>query len=375
MKKNVLLTLSALTFGGFSMMVSAQDIFMAAGQKDVNYISFKEVKTLNVNSFDGGKVFFTKAALQSPQATVEQKNCGCDVFSPTYIAAMTVDNNGDIVTMNMAGTKIYKYLQNGDIQTIDIPNDAKTVTEQNLFARMTTTPDGTMYALNNVGTQLVKIAKDGTITNLGEVDGFNAIFRNYAEQRTCYGGDMIADDKGNLLVFTAFGSVVKINPQTISAEYVGQISGLPEGYSVNGVAVASDNTIVIASSQPKGLYATNMETLTASFFGENDTPTYDLASNNFLKEKSVSSSNGGSLALSPTVVKQERAFNIVATSELKNATVAIYGMDGKMISKQAKNLNAGETKININGLSSGIYLVNVLDKAGNKLLTEKITVE
>jgi hypothetical protein len=118
-----------------------------------------------------------------------------------------------------------------------------------------------------------------------------------------------------------------------------------------------------------------METLTASFFGENDTPTYDLASNNFLKEKSVSSSNGGSLALSPTVVKQERAFNIVATSELKNATVAIYGMDGKMISKQAKNLNAGETKININGFSSGIYLVNVLDKAGNKLLTEKITVE
>ncbi|MDR0810936.1 MAG: T9SS type A sorting domain-containing protein, partial [Paludibacter sp.] len=342
---------------------------------DVKYISFQEVKSLKLNKVSEETVFFTKNALLPQKMQADNKNCGCDLSSPSYIAAMTLNSNGDIITMNMVGSQIYISRADGRVQTVGIENANKAITEQSLFARMATTPDGSVYALNNDGTQLIKFTKDEQIVLLGAVEGFASIFTDNAEKRASYGGDMIADTEGNLLVFTAFGYVIKINPKTVTAEYVGQISGLPEGYTVNGAAVADDNSIVLASSQPKGIYSTDINTLTASFTVENTTPTYDLASRNFLKSK-LQPNSDITLSLSPTMIKKGNAFfNIVSNKEINDISVTIYGMDGKLVLKNAKNLDAGTNKIDINGIMSGVYLVSVSDLSGNKLLTDKITVE
>jgi len=370
MKKILLLSVSALLSGAAGTL-AAQDIYMAAGEKNVNYISFKEVKTLNFNSFNDGKVLFAKTVI-APEAT-EKSACGCDPSSPSFIAAMTLDQNGNIVTMNMTGTKLFRYKASEGVQTTIIGEVAK-ADEQKFFARMTTTPDGSIYALNNDGSRLLRINGEQT-TDLGAVEGFEAIFRNMADTRSSFGGDMIADEAGNLLVITAFGHIVKIVPSILTASYIGQIAALPEGYTVNGAAVTETGEVLLASSQPKGLYHLNMNTLNATFAGENDNPAYDLASNNFLKDKSANIAASGSLGISPTLIGSNKTFNIASETALKNITVSIYSAEGKLVQREAKNLTAGKNVIPVNYLSSGIYLVNLTNEKGVKLMSEKITVE
>ena len=376
MKKIVLLSLFAFTFGGIMTKASAQ-IYMAAGQEKVNYVNFEEVKTLKLNSASEEKVLFTKNLLQPLRAKAENQNCGCDLSSPSFIAAMSLNTYGDILTMNMVGTQVYISRQNGSIQTINIENETRAFSEQALFARMGNTPDGSIYVLNNIGDQLIRITKNEQIEFLGKVEGFAEIFADNANKRASYGGDMIADTEGNLFVFTAFGMVVKVNPQTLSAEYLGQISGLPQGYTVNGVAVDDNNAIVLASSQGMGIYLTDINTLAASFAAENTTPVYDLASKNFLITQPTNLNPLANIVLSlaPTMVKRNGFFNIISNTEINNATVVIYGTDGKMAMKKMENLGAGINRIDVNNMLPGIYFVNILDMSGSKLLTDKITVE
>ncbi|MDR2840823.1 MAG: T9SS type A sorting domain-containing protein [Paludibacter sp.] len=376
MKKIVLLLLAAFVFGAITTKTSAQ-IYMAAGQENVKYINFQEVKSLKMKNSGEETILFTKNSLlpQKVQGSSNTNNCSCDLSSPSYLAAMAVNLYGDIITMNMLGTQVYIALKNGKMQTIDIENPSLEYSEQALYARMTSTPDGSIYALNNAGTQLIRIDKNERIEFLGAIEGFSAIFAADAEKRASYGGDMIADQEGNLYVFTAFGYVVKINPQTLVSEYVGRVSNLPEGYTVNAAAVTDDNKIVLASSQPKGLYYTDLNGLQASFAGENTTPTYDLASANFFRTKPQNLLTDISVSLSPTFIKQDRFFNLVSNSTINNATIAVYSAEGKLILRQTKTLDSGINKVKIDGIMSGVYIVNVIDLSGAKLLTGKITVE
>ena len=374
MKKILLLSLSALFLGG-TMNTSAQ-IYMAAGQENNNkQINFQDVRTLKLNNTSQEEILFAKSILQPQRVQADAKDCGCDLSSPSYIAATTLNIAGDIVTANMLGTKIFITRQNGTVQTLDIEKTASSFTEQGLFARMGTTPDGSIYMLNNIGDQLIKLTTDEQIVHLGAVEGFAEIFAENENKRAQYGGDIIADTEGNLYVFTAFGYVVKIDMKTTSAELVGQITGLPEGYTVNGVAVSDDNTIVLASSQPAGIYSTDINSLGASFVVENTTPTYDLASKYFLKTKPEGMYDNLLLSISPTLVKRYGSFNIDSNTEINNANIAIYGTDGKLALQYKKNIDFGKNTVSINNIVPGVYFVTVSDLSGSKLLNGKIVVE
>ena len=375
MKKILLLSLSALSLGGIMSTTSAQ-IYMAAGQENNNkQINFQDVRSLNLNNISEEKVLFTKSVLQPQKVQADNNNCHCDLSSPSYIAATALNAAGDIVTANMLGTQIYITRQNGEIQILNIEKEMNAFSEQGLFARMGTTPDGSIYMLNNVGDQLIKLTSNEQIVALGAVEGFAEIFAENENKRAQYGGDIIADNEGNLYVFTAFGYVVKINPETLSAEYVGQVTGLPEGYTVNGVAVNEDNSIIIASSQPAGIYSTNINSLEASFTAENTTPTYDLASKYFLKTKPEGTYNNLFLSISPTMVKRYGNFNIDSNTEISNANIAIYGTDGKLALQYKRNIDLGANSVNVNNIVPGIYFVTVSDLSGSKLLNGKIVVE
>ncbi|MDR1652059.1 MAG: T9SS type A sorting domain-containing protein [Prevotellaceae bacterium] len=370
MKRNLLFAVALLCA---TMQTKAQEVFMAVGTENSKQIDFKEVKSLNVSSFDDGRALFAKQMLKTQFADATDK-CNCDPNSPAFIAALTVDGSGNVVAMNMAGTQIYRYLQNGDVQTIAIAEATKTFREGDLFARMTTSPDGAIYALNNSGSHLLKITADGQLADLGAIDGFAEIFRTFADKRSAYGGDMIADDTGNLLVFTALGNVVKIDTKANAAEFMGQVTGLPEGYTVNGVAVTDNNDVIVASSHSAGLYAINPKALTSSFFGESNMSVYDLASRNFLKHSDLQLAEND-LVLYPTLVKQDKFVSIASQKEHKDATVEMYATDGKLITKQVYSIKTGDNKFSVNNLSSGIYIVKVADRQGNSLLVEKFTIQ
>jgi hypothetical protein len=67
---------------------------------------------------------------------------------------------------------------------------------------------------------------------------------------------MIADDNGNIYVFSARNHVFKINLESKVATHMGVISGLPSGFTVNGAAVNDDNRVLVASAMQAGSYFT-----------------------------------------------------------------------------------------------------------------------
>lgn len=376
MKKQRLL-IAAVIAGSFSL-TQAQEVYVVSGQENINYISFKEVKALDYQGKVTDANFFSRAMLNSLPGLTKQasSDCLCSPSSSHYIAAMALDHQGHLLSMDMLGSTVYRYTSDG-LMAINNPNTLPSKwTEEALFARMATAADRSTYALNNNGSELLRIT-NGQITSLGMVKGYKEIFEQ-REERAGFGGDMIADEEGNIYVLTAFAYVVKIDVDNMTATYVGQITGLPEGYSVNGAAVLKNNDILISSSQPKDFYVLNMSSLQAAFYANNNMPTYDLASKYLLQKAKINVNNNLTsitLNIIPTIVK-DNFFNIVSDGMVEGkALVSIYNIDGKLIQKQNKNIVAGDNTIRISNFTPGYYIVTITNDQNQELYTTKISVK
>jgi hypothetical protein len=373
--KKLFISIAAL-MGSVALFAQDNEVYVVAGKSDVNYISFDKIKVLDIKGNFSNVVPFTQMSLNSTNVVTksQQADCTCDYGSTNYVAAMTVDKSGNLVCMSMLGTNIFKY-EDGKVVTFqnnEVVNDKWN--EKLLFARMTTTPDGNIYALNNIGSELLRInAQDNYVVSLGEVNGFSAIRAQLSDERACYGGDMIADAQGNIYVLTAFRHIIKIDMQTVTAHYVGQITNLPEQFTVNGAAVLKDNRIILASSQPNDFYVTDLSSLEAVHYAGNGSPVYDLASKYFLKgvEKAIYDS---SLSILPTVVK-ENYFNILSNTDIEGLSqVNIYGADGKLLQSQSKHISAGSNSVTIGNFPNGLYVVKIVNKKGETVNITKIEV-
>jgi hypothetical protein len=374
--KKILLSIAVL-IGSAALFAQNSDVYVVAGKSDVNYISFDKVKVLNVNGKFSEAVPFTQAGLNNTNVVTKtnKADCTCDLASTNYIAAMALDKNNNLVCMSMLGTNIFKH-QNGEIVTFQ---NNETVNEKwdekLLFARMATMPDGNIYALNNIGSELLKInSENNSVVSLGEVKGFSNIFSQFNNDKASFGGDMIADAKGNMYVITAFGHVVMIDMKTLSAFYVGQITNLPQNYTVNGAAVLKNNQILLASSQPNNFYTTDLSSLTAVYYSENNTPVYDLASSHFLKSPAKIIDNSSLLSIVPTAVK-ENNFNVLSNVDIDGLSqVNIYSTDGKLLQSQSKNISAGSNNITFAKVPNGFYVVKIINTKGETVNITKIEV-
>jgi hypothetical protein len=260
---------------------------------------------------------------------------------------------------------------------------------------MGTAPDGSIYVLNNEGNQLIKITSPEKIEFLGAVKGYAEIFADNINKQTSFGGDIISDTEGNLYIFTAFGYVVKLDLKTISAEYVGQITGLPEGYTVNGVAVNEDNTIVIASSNGMGIYFTDINSLEASLVAENTTQTYDLASKYLLKTKSEAETPDNESETEDTDSEEETiltdnsyfwsaAYPNPTSTELiidktgkSQATtkVLLYSHNStKLVFSKNYPASTKRIKVDTSKLPNGVYYLNMFEN-GKKIKEQTIIVQ
>ena len=359
-----------------ALFAQNNEVYVVTGANGTNYISFDKVRVLDIKGQFQNEVPFTQANLLSTVDVTQSKksDCTCDLGSTNYIAAMTVDKHDNLVCMSLLGTNIFKY-ENGKVTTFQ---NNGTVNEKRdeklLFARMATTPDGNIYALNNIGSELLKIdADNNTVVSLGEVNGFRNIFSQFSNELESYGGDMIADSQGNIYVFTAFGHIVKIDLHSQTATYVGQITNLPENFTVNGVSVLKNNQIVLGSARPNNLYVIDINNLKANYYADNNSSIYDMASKNFLQSPKNILNNSG-LSIVPTVVKQNY-FNIVANSEVDGLSqINIYNLDGKLISSQSKHILSGSNNVSLDKMPSGIYLVKVINGKDEIINTTKIEV-
>lgn len=286
---------------------------------------------------------------------------------------------------------------------------------QNQVTRMVIASDGNGYALTNGADQLIQFTtkKKPVITNLGAVadDASNGKFS--IRSRNLYGGDMVADDAGNLFLITANRRVYKINIKSLFATYLGSIKGLPEGYTTNGAVVEKGTTIIVTSSSSTiGYYKFDLKTLQAekisaseSVFNASDLANANLISSKKQKEeKKIEQEEeqkedilAKEEALKPAVEKSiesnatEPKLTVYPNPVLNSVTtlsmtdypagryeVQLLDQTGKQLNKQVISLNAKSQSVEFKlpfQIAKGTYLLRVMNDANKLVNVEKIIVQ
>jgi hypothetical protein len=273
----------------------------------------------------------------------------------------------------------------------------KSPDQGNIVTRMVIAADGNGYAMTNDGTQLIRfsIGKKLDITDLGSIvdDPAN---NGISIHNSCssFGGDMIADDNGNLYVFSARNHVFKVNIESKVATHLGVINGLPNGFTVNGAAVNEDNLVVVSSAMQSSSYFTvNPKTLAASPYAIKGTvwQSSDLANSNLYVSGSRPSAVTTDVITSKTTIINDNKISIYPnpvtnnqfTLQFNQLEVGKYSLQitdvmGRQIKQQDISINGENQSQNINlgaATSKGVYLVNVTDATSKTVFSTKLVIQ
>jgi hypothetical protein len=248
------------------------------------------------------------------------------------------------------------------------------------------------------GYQLIRFStgKKITITDLGRIaDDQSNTTVSIHSSCSSYGGDMVADDDGNLYVFSARNHVFRINTETKVATHLAIVECLPNGYSINGAAVTANNKIVVASAATaSALYEIDTRNWIASPITLNGTSyhTSDLANGNLLvsgnrnntepielmRSKPLAMNENSRISIFPNPVTDNQFVLQFGRLSAGSYTVQVTDVMGRQVLQQQVN-TSGENhvqKISLaKSVSKGVYLVKVLDAASNTAYSSKIVVQ
>lgn len=239
----------------------------------------------------------------------------------------------------------------------------------NQITRMTMGADGSGYALTNDASQLIRFTtgKKPVITHLGAIADDAADERSSIRSRNMYGGDMVADAAGNLYLVTASRHVFKINIENRTATRLGQIKGLPAGFSTNGAMVEEDSKVIIASSESTvGYYRFDLNTLQAEkisadgeVFNASDLANGILAFDKKKKNDEPAAVNN------PVIADQSAAKGSQAQDEngMKNS-ISVY----------PNPVTDGVVRISFANQPEGRYQVQLLDLSGRLIAAKEVNI-
>jgi hypothetical protein len=270
----------------------------------------------------------------------------------------------------------------------DMHND-----EAKIITRMVIGPDGYGYAINNDGTLMVRFStgKKATIEKLGSlVDAPSNNGISVHNRCTSFGGDMIADNDGNLFILTARNHVFKVNTENKVATHLGAIEGLPANFTVNGAVVDGDGNLLVSSAvdasayyivNPKQWNATMHKGISAVFRSS------DLANSNFLATRTNTEMAtiaapqekfAKLISVYPNPVTNSRIaiqFNKVPNGDY---TVELTDVLGRSVMMRKLNI-ANRDQLQVLPLtesnSKGIYMVKVYDASNQSVFTQKVMVQ
>lgn len=295
----------------------------------------------------------------------------------------------------------YYDLKSQQVYYLTVPFTGKSIKSSdqgNIVTRMTFAADGNGYALTNDGSQLIRFTtgKKPQITDLGSLmdDPAN---KTVSIHNSCssFGGDMIADDDGNLYVFSARNNVFKINIESRVATHLGTVSGLPNGFTINGAVVNENNQVVVGSAiESVSLFVLNTKTWAASPMKINGTVwhTSDLANGNLLvsgkKPKATavdvisgntpSNTGDGRINIFPNPVTNNQFTIQFNELEIGNYTVQVTDVTGRQLMQQVVNVSGDNQSqmIRLNSsVAKGVYLVKVSDQNSKAVYSTKIVLQ
>ena len=272
----------------------------------------------------------------------------------------------------------------------------KNADQGNIVTRMVIADDGYGYALTNDATQLIRFSTGKSLAaeDLGAIvdDPAN---NGLSIHNSCssFGGDMIADNEGNLFVISARNHVFRINPSTKVATHLGMINGLPEGFSVNGAAVNAENRIIVSSALRTEYFTVDHRNWTATPFTISNTAwnSSDLANGNvlttteknnntveFVSRNPVPNTAEGRISLYPNPVTNNQF--IMQFGQLKAGNYALQVTDVMGRNVLTQNISiSGEGHAQTVKLdpaaARGIYLIKVTDGTKQEVFSSKIILQ
>ncbi|HLF46193.1 MAG TPA: T9SS type A sorting domain-containing protein [Chitinophagaceae bacterium] len=268
--------------------------------------------------------------------------------------------------------------------------------EGKIISRMVIAPDGMGYAITNDGSSLIKFTtgKKIQITQLGSLADDPANDAVSIHNRcSSWGGDIVADNEGNLYIFSNRNSVYKINTVTKVAKLLGYIKGLPEGFTTNGAVVTNEGKILVSSAvNDKAYFIVDSKSWTASEYKYAPFVfrSSDLANSNYLQTKPGTSVPEFVTRRAPETMMAEKIMiypNPVThdqfTLQFGKITTGNYNIEltdvmGRLIMQKGVNV-AAEDQVETISLKSatarGVYLIKVSDKNGKSVISQKLVVQ
>ena len=270
--------------------------------------------------------------------------------------------------------------------------------EGKIITRMTINPDGTGYAVSNDANTFIRFTtgKKLQITQLGSlVDDPSNGGVSIHNKCSSWGGDMIADDEGNLYILSSRNSVYKIDVETKAAKLLGYIKGLPQDFTTNGAVVTAEGKVLVSSAvngnayflvDPQDWTATQYQSKAGIFRSS------DLANSNYLQTKPKNTTQS-------EIVTRKAPDNIIAASKIQiypnpvtnnqftlqfgriavgNYNVEMTNVMGQVVMQRTVNVQAEDQVENISiksSLARGVYLVKVVGADKISVLSQKLVVQ
>jgi hypothetical protein len=263
-----------------------------------------------------------------------------------------------------------------------------------VVSRMVIAPDGYGYAVTNDANNFVRFStgKKFKVEQLGSlVDDPGNTGISIHNRCSSWGGDMVADDEGNLYLISASNSVFKINIDTKVAKWLGPIKGLPTGFTINGVAVTEDGNLLTGSqTYNKGWFVVDPKSWISSPYKSPKGVylTSDLANSNYLSthRTDIALMEPKQSALSNAVQIYPNPVDI-GTNQFKlqfnkltpgNYTIELTDVNGKQVMMQRVNITSEGQVQTVNlkrNTAQGIYLVKLSDIDNRSIFTQKLVVQ
>lgn len=281
----------------------------------------------------------------------------------TGVAAIAFDKKNDRLYYTPMFVDQLRYVDLKTMKVYYLNNEIltgkplKSSDQGNVVTRMVIASDGNGYAMTNDATQLLQFTtgKKPTIVDLGTiVDDQSNQHISIHNSCSSYGGDMIADDNGNLYVISARNNVFRIDLSTRVAKHLGTISNLPVNFTVNGAAVMADNKILLASATVVGTYyRLDMNSLVAAPF---------IVTNGALQSSDLANSN--------LLVSGNRP-KLTELEDLKTKPVIV---NENKIGLYPNPVINNQFVIQFGQLEPGTYTIQLTDATGRQVLQQPVTI-
>jgi len=348
---------------------------------------------------------FDAGSRKAIQATMNDSRYGVVAGTPfgTGVAAMAYDRSNNRLWFTPMFVDQLRYIDLKSMKVYYVTDQAftgmtqKNSDQSNIVTRMVIASDGNGYALTNDAEHLIRFTtgKKIKIADLGTlVDDPSNKGTSIHNSCSSYGGDVIADDDGNLFVFTARNHVFKVNIESKVATHLGVVSGLPANYTINGAAVNDKNEVLVSSAVvTTSWFTVDMKTFAATANNAAGTVwrSSDLANSNLLTSKGSSTTT--TEIVSRIIPEQPGNYNVqvypnpvtnnifnIQFNQLTsgNYTIQVTDVMGRQVLQQKVNVSGDNQvqQIRLDPASAkGVYLVKLMDNSSKAVYSQKIVVQ